>query len=242
MEKIDLLYHSIVTQLETLGAASPYIADANEPDPNYRSYGVRRVGKARVVKNHRPAIKQLAKEEKRQLAYRLIESGYGEQQEVALAILSQILEYFTPEKSEEIDWIGRQLHGWSKVDSYVGSFFQPLLEIYPDTLLQLAQEWNRSPNQWLRRTSVVLFTRKIGSSGRYTEEALALCENLVFDPEDLVLKGVGWALKDILVSNPARVITYIKELRVRGVSSVVTLYAIRNIKGEERKKILAAGK
>ncbi len=242
MTTIDTLYHSIVSQLQSLGAISPYKADANEPDPNYLSYGVRRAGKAQVFKDHRAAIKQLSDEEKRKLAYCLLESGYGEQQEIALLILAQILDYYTPEKVDEINWIIHQMRGWSKVDSYVGSFLHPLLNKYPDTILGLAKQWNKDSNRWLRRTSVVLFTRKVGSAGLHTDEALALCDNLVFDTEDLVLKGVGWALKDILVSDRPRIISYIKELRARGVSSVVTLYAIRNIKGEERKEILSVSK
>lgn len=242
MTNIDALYNSIVTQLETLGTASPYKADANEPDPAYLSYGVRRAGKAQVLKDHKTAIKQLNREEKLKLAYRLMKSGYGEQQSMGLFILELELEYFTPEKSEEIDWIMQQMRGWSKVDSFTGSFLQQLLAIHPNTILALARRWNRDPNRWLRRTSVVLFTRKVGNSGWYTDEALALCDNLIFDKEDLVLKGVGWALKDMLVSDPPRLISYIKDLRAKGVSSVVTLYAIRKVKGAERKAILAIGK
>lgn len=239
MATTNKLYSSIVTQLETLGALSPYKADANEPDPEYLSYGVRRQGKAQVFKDHRAAIKQLGKIEKRKLAYRLIESAYGEQQEIGLSILLLILEYFTKEKLEEIDWIMRQMRGWSKVDSFVTAFLQKLIKTHPETILTLAKQWNRDPNRWLRRTSVVLFTRKVGSSGLYTNEGLVLCENLIFDKEDLVLKGVGWALKDMLPADKPRLISYIKDLRARGVSSVVTLYAIRNIKGAEREEILA---
>lgn len=35
-----------------------------------------------------------------------------------------------------------------------------------------------------------------------------------------------------------RVLEYVKELRRKGVSSTITLYAIRDLKGEERRKVL----
>lgn len=89
---------------------------------------------------------------------------------------------------------------------------------------------------------MVIFTRRVGETGEFTEEVLRLCENLVLDEEDIVQKGVGWALKDNLRSAPKRVLPYIKELRRRGVSSTITLYAIRDLKGAQRDEILAVKK
>ena len=36
-----------------------------------------------------------------------------------------------------------------------------------------------------------------------------------------------------------RVLDYVKSLRRRGVSSTITLYAIRDLKGEERREVLS---
>ena len=63
-------------------------------------------------------------------------------------------------------------------------------------------------------------------------------ENLIWDSEDLVLKGVGWALRDSIQGAKQRIIEYVKSLRSRGVSSKVTIYAIENLEGEERKEVL----
>ena len=107
--------------------------------------------------------------------------------------------------------------------------------------MALLERWNRSPNRWKRRASVVAFVRKIGDSGEFTEDALRLCENLVFDREDLVRKGVGWALKDLMRGERQRVLEYVKELRRRRVSSTITLYAIRDLDGRERRDVLEVG-
>lgn len=91
---------------------------------------------------------------------------------------------------------------------------------------------------WKRRASVVAFVRKIGKSGEFVDEALELCDNLIWDEEDLVRKGVGWALKDNMRGAKMRVLDYVKSLRREGVSSTITLYAIRDLKGKEREEVL----
>jgi 3-methyladenine DNA glycosylase AlkD len=85
---------------------------------------------------------------------------------------------------------------------------------------------------------VVAFVRKIGSSGEFTDIVIEFCDNLVHDEEDLVLKGVGWALKDNLHGTGERVLDYVKSLRLKGVSSLITLYAIRDLKGKKRREVL----
>ena len=131
--------------------------------------------------------------------------------------------------------------GWGNVDHFCvgrGSVLQPMLEENPEKVIELLRKWNQSDNRWKRRASVVVFTRSIAKSGRFIDEALALCENLIWDEEDLVRKGVGWALKDNMRADKERVLEYVKSLRKRGVSSVITLYAIRDLKGEEREEAL----
>ena len=59
MSKVETLYGSIVADLEIAGRKSQYRADANEPDPRYKSYGVRADGKERIMRAHRVAIRSL---------------------------------------------------------------------------------------------------------------------------------------------------------------------------------------
>jgi 3-methyladenine DNA glycosylase AlkD len=128
--------------------------------------------------------------------------------------------------------------GWGPTDDFCINVLQPLLWKYPQQTLALLQQWNRSENPWKRRASVVVFTRKVGASGKFTCQALALCENLLWDKENLVQKGVGWALKDGMRGDREQVLEYVKVLRRRGVSAVITLYAIHDLKGAVRQEIL----
>jgi hypothetical protein len=53
----------------------------------------------------------------------------------------------------------------------------------------------------------------------------------------MVRKAVGWAFKNVMCGDKKKVLDYVKSLRRRRVSSVTTLYAIRDLEGEEREEI-----
>jgi len=237
--KHQTLYKMIVKDLEQAGKLSPYPADANEPDSRYKSYGVRAAGKKEIIAKHKKAIRALSQAGQLELATKLMKSSYGEQQSVALFILEAFPDYFSPDKFEELDSLIRNIYGWSKVDSFTGSLLRDILFNYPTKLTELVRVWNKDDDMWLRRTSVVLFTRKVARSGKFTDVALEMCNNLIFDSEDLVLKGVGWSLKDLMKDDKTRIISYVHRLRQKGVSSTVTLYAIKDLKGTERSEFLA---
>ncbi len=194
-----------------------------------------------LIADFREELDSLPRESALGLASDLLDSGYGEQQTVALYLLNRFVDGFTPDRFELVDEVFRKLHGWSKIDAYSGSFLRTLLTVHPEATLKLAADWNRDEELWLRRASVVLFTRKTAASGLYTDTALEFCENLKHDVEDMVRKGVGWCLKDLMKADRQRIIDYVIELRHQKVSSTITLYALRDIKGEERSAILEAG-
>ena len=239
MNQVQRIYNLIVDDLELAGAKSAYVADANEPDVRYKSYGVRAKGKNEIIAKYKKAILDLSQDQQIKLATKLIKSRYGEQQSVALFILEKNANYFSPVNFDQLNILIRCLHGWSKVDSFTGTFLRDILFNYPDRFIQLVREWNKDDDIWLKRTSTVLFTRKVAKSGKFTSIALEMCDHLIFDKEPLVLKGVGWALKDLLKIDNVLILEYLKDLRKKGVSSMLTLYAIKNLKGQERDDILS---
>jgi len=235
---VDDLHQTIVSKLEALGKSSPYIADANEPDPLYLGYGVRAPEMKRVLSDFRTEFSDLDMEQKVELARRLIRSGYGEQKTVALALLERVPGYFSPERFDLLEQLIRDLRGWSKIDAYTGSFLSLVLQAHADALIHVLASWNVDEDLWLRRASVVIFTRKVAKSGLYKDTALANCHNLIDDPEHLVQTGVGWCLRDLMRWHKEEILNYVIDLRNKGVSSTITLYALRDIKGEERRAVL----
>ncbi len=237
----DDLYNAIVAALEDAGRGTGYVADANEPDPRYRSYGVRAPAMKQLIAGFKPQWRPLDAKRRLALATRLVTSGYGEQQTVALSLLDPLTGHFPPARFDAVDQLTRHLHGWSKIDAYTGSFLRRIFEAHPVEFLELVKQWNTDEDLWLRRASVVLFTRKVAKAGVYTDTALTLCDNLKHDAQDLVRKGVGWCLKDLMRVERKRVLAYVAELRRQKVSATITLYALRDIKGKDREAVLAAG-
>lgn len=225
---------------EAAGLRKPRVdVTFNKPGDEWVSYGLKTDAFRSVMREFRTRITALPLDERLELAAALMAERVGEMGHAGIDVLALTKGELGPAHFSRLDRMVDDFTGWSHVDDFCISVAQPLLLTYPDETLEQLKEWNGSANRWKRRTSVVAFVRKIGASGRFTSEALELCENLVRDPEDLVQKGVGWALKDVMRGDPERVLAYVKELRRRGVSAVTTLYAIRDLKGAAREEALA---
>ncbi|MCV0428361.1 MAG: DNA alkylation repair protein [Roseibium sp.] len=135
--EIEALHGTITMKLSSLGESTPYAADANEPDPRYLGYGARAPEMRRVISGFKTDFSMLGTEQKVELAERLIGSGYGEQKSVALALLEQVPEYFSPERFDLLEKLIRGLHGWSKIDSFTKFFLKQILDAHEDKFIEL---------------------------------------------------------------------------------------------------------
>ncbi|MFX0063634.1 MAG: DNA alkylation repair protein [Candidatus Hermodarchaeota archaeon] len=209
---------------------------------DYLSYGLKVKDLRRVRKEFLSRFLELPFEARLKLAAKLIAENIGELGHTGIVLLTKSIENLSPQYFDYLDQVLDHFRSWGLVDHFCGDVIKPLLLKYPELVLELLEKWSESSNRWKRRASVVPFTRSIGESGQFTDEVLHLCNKLIWDPEDIVQKGVGWALKDNLRSSPDRILPYIKELRRKGVPSTITLYAIRDLKGAERKEVLSIKK
>lgn len=217
-----------------------------KPQPNrkyhkhdeYLSYGLGASAFREILKPFRPRFLKLSLQERLELAAKFLREHVGELGHVGLHIVALSVKDLTPKHYSYLGDLCNDFRSWSHADHISLEILQPLLRKHPEKTLALCDEWSRSPNRFMRRACVVVFTRKIGKSGEYAQEMLQICNNLIWDKEDIVRKGVGWALKDNLSFAQDHVLPYIKKLRRLGVSSTITLYAIRDLKGAERKEVL----
>lgn len=232
------IYQDLVVALVRAGEASNYRVDANEPDPRYQSYGVRAPELRAIWRSHKPQVLELPYDNRLDLATLLIKSGFGEQQSLGAMVLESMPGFFTADNLHIIDGFVQCLRGWSKVDTFAVGILRTLLLTFPDEMISLCRNWNVDPDPWPRRASVVIFTRTVAATGRFTGIALELCDSLVNDPHLHVRKGAGWALKDLMRSDQGRVLDYVCRLRAAGASNDVVLYAIKELDPELRRDIL----
>jgi len=205
----------------------------------YLSYGLKASDFRKIMKEFHSRFSELSLQEKMDLASRLLQEHIGELGHAGLYVLTLSVKELGPKNFVYLDGLPQHFRSWSHVDHLSLGVMQPMLWSHRKETLELLEEWSFSPIKWKRRASIVAFTRNAAKMGEFTKEVLRLCENLIWDKEDIVQKGVGWALKDSLRSAPERILPYIKNLRQRGVSSTITLYAIRDLKATKRQEVLA---
>jgi 3-methyladenine DNA glycosylase AlkD len=197
-----------------------------------------------------PAVRKLARQfskefsalpwtEKTCIVQGLLEYGTNRAAHLGVFLLGLSIHDASFVDTVALDSMVEAFRGWSVTDAFCIEVMQPLLERFTSDVLSLTVDWAAAESCWKRRASVVVFVRKIGASGCYTQHGLDACERLLFDPEDLVRKGVGWALKDLMRGDRETVLAYVETLRKRRIPSVITLYALRDTKGPERERILA---
>jgi 3-methyladenine DNA glycosylase AlkD len=235
---VDQLADKIRAAIQSAATGPPAPERKFNKDEEFVAYGLNTPAWRAIMRGFRPRIRALSLDDRLSLAEALFAEGEGWLGHSAIYALALSVHEIGPADYDRLDRIGEHFTGWSHVDDVCISVIQPLLLAHRAETLGLLERWNRSANRWKRRASIVAFTRKIGESGEFTEEAMRLCENLIWDREDLVRKGVGWALKDVMRGDRERVLAYVKDLRRRGVSAVITLYAIRDLKGAERADVL----
>jgi 3-methyladenine DNA glycosylase AlkD len=61
--------------------------------------------------------------------------------------------------------------------------------------------WSKSPNRWWRRAALVCtvtFNRKSAGGTGNTDKTLMICRELVQDRDDMVVKAMSWALRELI--------------------------------------------
>lgn len=238
-KEIGIIYDRIHQQLKAAGLYSDYDSDADEKDPRYKAFGVKMPEVRAIYKREKAAIKVLNIDDRIVLAQALIFEGIGELQSVGILILSDNLDFFTADNINSLDSYIKHLFGWSKIDMFVINVVQKIFRRYQSSVLRYIDRWSLSEEYWERRASVVAFTRDISHSGDLVNHALKYCDRLKDDKEDMVQKGVGWCLKDLLKSNPhkEKILQYVITERKNGLSNTIFRYILKGASPMERKRL-----
>jgi 3-methyladenine DNA glycosylase AlkD len=95
----------------------------------------------------------------------------------------------------DIEKLGRRMDSWDKVDCFgtiiAGTAWR--MGLIGDDVIA---KWGRSRDKWWRRAALVCTTRLnlAGTSGD-AKRTLAICEMLIDDRDDMVVKAMSWALR-----------------------------------------------
>lgn len=112
---------------------------------------------------------------------------------------------------KSLEALGRGINSWSSVDSFSRTLSGPAWReriISVDTV----RDWAQSADRWWRRAALVstvaLNVRSYGGSGDVSN-TLAICEMLIEDHDEMVVKALSWALRELVVHDPIEVDKFI---------------------------------
>ena len=146
------------------------------------------------------------------IARSVLESGAPGARMTAYGILGQHRDALARLNRAELERFGGDLSSWGDVD-----MFGCLLagRAWRDGAIrdETIQRWARSRDRWWRRLALVctvpLNVKSQGGAGD-AKRTLAVCERLVADTDDLVVKALSWALRELATRDPQSVATFIR--------------------------------
>jgi 3-methyladenine DNA glycosylase AlkD len=109
--------------------------------------------------------------------------------------------------SKELEQLGRGLASWDAVDTFACYLAGPAWRERQVTDSFIAR-WSRSPDRWRRRAALVatvpLNNKTRGGRGDPVR-TLAVCRLLTDDADDMVVKALSWALRELAKRDPEAV-------------------------------------
>jgi 3-methyladenine DNA glycosylase AlkD len=122
-----------------------------------------------------------------------------------------------PTARDKIDWeylepLGNRMDSWGLVDAFASLAGPAWREGHIGD--ERVMGWTRSENRWWRRAALVctvFLNRKTLGGGGDTPRTLAVCKALAAERDDMVVKGLSWALRDLSKRDRDAVVVFFKE-------------------------------
>jgi 3-methyladenine DNA glycosylase AlkD len=147
------------------------------------------------------------------LALELLESPNFEYRFVAYELLCHHRAALRSLGERELEQLGRGIDSWEDVDTFACYLAGPAWREHqvPDALIG---RWAHSEDRWWRRaalvSTVVLKNKARGGRGD-TARTLQVCRVLVGDRDDMVVKAMSWALRELSKRDPQAVHEFLAE-------------------------------
>jgi len=115
--------------------------------------------------------------------------------------------------ADDLEQLGQGINSWWTTDSFARTLSGPAWRdgLVPDGLII---RWAGSPDLWWRRAALVstvaFNVRSQGGKGDVLR-TLMICRRLVADHEDMVVKALSWALRELVYFDPQVVEFFLTE-------------------------------
>jgi 3-methyladenine DNA glycosylase AlkD len=133
-------------------------------------------------------------------------------------------------------WLDR-VSSWADHDALAHYLLAPMVAADPSRCREVFR-WAKSPNRWRRRAACMALIRG-ARERRFFAEITRLSNQLLQNEEedDMVLKGLGWLLRETAKADAKRTVPYLMKIRER-VPRLVLRTACETLPAVTRKRIL----
>ena len=167
----------------------------------------------KIINEWRKKLSHFSEEEWIDLALKLVGLDILECQQVAFEFIWKNKKALQAISPEQIFALGRTLDNWVSVDMYclsITGYCWRTGKLVDETIVQ----WAKNENRWIRRTALVstvpLNLRSRGGTGD-VERTLLICRLLVSDFDDMIVKAMSWALRELSKSDKQAVVRFMEE-------------------------------
>ena len=210
METSELVKKALAA-LESAADEKRRKASARSHPTSMRIIGVRVPELRKVVVSLYKQVSKWTAAEVVPLVDALLETNALEARQVAFELLDRHRAARESLRLEDIERLGEGMDNWVTTDTFAeyvaGAAWR---EQRIDD--EVVRGWTRSRDRWWRRTAVVctiaLNKKARGATGDPVR-TLDICERVVADRDDMVVKGLSWALRELSKREPHRVLAFL---------------------------------
>jgi 3-methyladenine DNA glycosylase AlkD len=167
----------------------------------------------KIIENWRKKLNYYSENEWIELAIALVNTEILECQQVAFEMIWKNKKALQALNPDQIFALGNVLDNWVSVDMYcmcITGFSWRTGKIKDKTI----EQWAVSRDRWIRRTALVstvpLNLRARGGTGD-VERTLKICRMLISDHDDMIVKAMSWALRELSKSDRMAVSDFMDE-------------------------------
>lgn len=169
------------------------------------------------------------------LAEKFQSSKYFEEQIFGVYLIELHRKEFTPATFSTFEkWIDNYVSNWAHCDLFCSHSVWYCIENNPKLVGRLI-DWTASRNRWKRRAAAVTLIIP-AKRGLFLREVLQIAKRNIYDPDEMVLKGTGWLLREAAKAHFQEVNAFL--LRHKDAPRVLLRYATERFPARKREVVL----
>ncbi|QGY44320.1 hypothetical protein GM418_11830 [Maribellus comscasis] len=194
---------TIISELKSVADPARQEAYKTMFPTSMKYLGVRAPAMRELIKNWWVEIKKWTPEELTSFAKELVDTRVFEANQVAFELLWKNKNALKQLNLANLEYLGKNIDNWATTDAFsvmLSGWAWRNKQINDNDVLK----WLNSENRWWRRTAIVstvpLNRVARGGTGD-TKRTLMICEKVVDDRDDMIVKALSWALRELSKSD-----------------------------------------